>query len=554
MILSEGRKEDIYNKYKNKIEVERKLNSLIEPISLYDVLIDEPYIQQTNYKFLEPIIQQYYVFNEIYPREGKELEELEPNRVATARDTISYKRQFIETLIPKLQFFERNKDKYPKKDFKQYVGVNFDRDFLDFTDNLMEEKEKKNEGKTARKNVDKIYEDNKVLIVSPKTHQASCFYGAGTRWCVTMKGQPAYFNQYTTGKKLYFVILKRMSQDNPFYKIAINVKFNEKVRNADFYDSKDRMMSNQEKELFMTIAPDEAIAKIQEDLDLSSPNIIKILAKEIDSLTDLSFTGPIQSENYTFKFTFSDFETTNDIGDMSDMEEWEYENFQRFSFLVDIRLLKYTLHKKALHQSAINLTYNGADFQGLAEGTMYYDSNTNSLRVVIELEEHDGPNFNSFTYSSTYKVDENFQFKQVINNFDKYISHAYGQHLLKIGKFNEIDRDLRGVPEKPEKFGGPGYTFTRKGALVTKLFHILDALPEGKTITKREFFDKSGAIQYKPEGTFNRHGERVKPEGFLASWFSALASAKIIQYEGRKGFKKGPRYEEFKKKILGTKK
>ena len=554
MILSEGRKEDIYNKYKNKIEVERKLNSLIEPISLYDILIDEPYIQQTNYKFLEPIIQQYYIFNEIYPREGKELEELEPNRVATARDTISYKRQFIETLIPKLQFFERNKDKYPKKDFKEYVGLNFDRDFLDFTDNLMEEKEKKNEGKIARKNVDKIYEDNKVLIVSPKTHQASCFYGSGTRWCVTMKGQPAYFNQYTTGKKLYFVILKGMSQDNPFYKIAINVKFNEKVRNADFYDSKDRMMSNQEKELFMTIAPDEAIAKIQEDLDLSSPNIIKILAKEIDSLDDLSFARPTRDENYSFKFTFSDFDTTNDIGDMSDMEEWEYENFQRFNFLVDIRLFKYIPYKKERHQSVINSTYYGADFQGLAEGTMYYDSNTNSLRVDINLEEHDGPNFDFFSYGITFKVDTDFSFKQVINNFDNYLSNAYGLHLSRIGKFNEMDRDLRGVPEKPEKFGGPGYTFTRKGALVTKLFNILDTLPEGKTITKREFFDKSGTIQYKPEGTFNRHGERVKPEGFLASWFSALSSAKIIEYEGRKGFKKGPRYEEFKKKILGTKK
>lgn len=554
MILSEGRKEDIYNKYKNKIEVERKLNSLIEPISLYDILIDEPYIQQTNYKFLEPIIQQYYVFNEIYPREGKELEELEPNRVATARDTISYKRQFIENLIPKLQFFERNKDKYPKKDFKEYVGVNFDRDFLDFTDNLIEEKEKKGEEKTARKNVDKIYEDNKVLIVSPKTHQASCFYGAGTRWCVTMKSQPAYFDQYTTGKKLYFVILKGMSQDNPFYKIAINVKFNEKVRNADFYDSKDRMMSNQEKELFMTIAPDEAIAKIQEDLDLSSPNIIKILAKEIDSLNDLAFVGPIRDEDYTFKFTFSDFEATNDIGDMVDIEEWEYENFQRFNFLVDIRLLKYTLYKKALHQGVINLTYNSADFQGLAEGTMYYDSNTNFLKVNIDLEEHDGPNFNSFTYSSTFKVNEDFKFKQVISNFDNRISNAYGLHLLRIGKFDEMDRDLRGVPEKPEKFGGPGYTFTRKGPLITKLFDILDALPEGKTITKREFFDKSGAIKYKPEGTFNRRGERVKPEAFLSSWFSALASAKIIQYEGRKGFKKGPRYEEFRKKIFGEKK
>lgn len=552
MILSEGRKEDIYNKYKNKIEVERKLNSLIEPISLYDILIDEPYIQQTNYKFLEPIIQQYYVFNEIYPREGKELEELEPNRVATARDTISYKRQFIENLIPKLQFFERNKDKYPKKDFKQYVGLNFDRDFLDFTDNLMEEKEKKEEEKTARKNVDKIYEDNKVLIVSPKTHQASCFYGAGTRWCVTMKGQPAYFNQYTTGKKLYFVILKGMSQDNPFYKIAINVKFNEKVRNADFYDSKDRMMSSQEKELFMTIAPDEAIAKIQEDLDLSSPSIIETLRKEIDSYTKFTYTGALKNDDTMFSFRFSDFNTLNDIGDMVDMEEWEYENFQRFGFLLGIRLDRYRPYKKEDYKA--NNNYYGADFEGLAEGTMYYNSDTNYLGVDIVLEEHDGPGFNSFHYEMKFKVDGDFRFQQVINNFENYVSNAYGLFLSRTGKFDEIDRNLRGTPEKVEKFGGPGYTFSRKGQLITKLFNILDALPEGKPITKRDFFDKSGAIKFRPEGNFNRRGERVKPEAFLSSWFAALASAKIIEYVRGAGFKKGPRYEEFRKKIFGEKK
>ncbi len=82
----------------------------------------------------------------------------------------------------------------------------------------------------------------------------------------------------------------------------------------------------------------------------------------------------------------------------------------------------------------------------------------------------------------------------------------------------------------------------------------MDALPEGKTITKKEFLDKSETVKFTPEGNFNRRGERVTLKGYLSSWFSALDSAKIIQYEGRKGFKKGPRYEEFKKKILGTKK
>lgn len=553
MILSEGRKEDIYNKYKNKIEVERKLNSLIQPISLYDILIEEPYIQQTNYKFLEPIIQQYYVFNEIYPREGQELEELEPNRVATARDAISYKRQFIETLMPKLQFFERNKDKYPKKDFKEYVGLNFDRDFLDFTDSLMEEQEKKKEKEVARKNVDKIYEDNKVLIVSPKTHQASCFYGAGTRWCVTMKGSPAYFEQYTSGKKLYFIILKGMSQDNPFYKIAINVKFNEKVRNAQFFDAQDRMMSEQEKQLFMTIAPDEAIAKIQEDIDKSSPSIIKELVRQMTTSSEYRYDNQFfRNKDYRYSFNFFDFETSDDIGDMVDMEESEYENFQRFNFLCNITLDAYLPYKEEILTR--NKFYYESDFSGLAEATMYYNTYANALRVDIELEEHDGPGFDGFTYGITFKLSDGFTFKNIIDSYQSYLKNAYGLYLNSFGKFNEMDYVLLGKPNPIERFGGPGYTFTRKGALVTELFNILDALPEGKTITKNEFLEKSGAVKFTPDGNFNRSGERIKLRGYLASWFSALSSAKIIQYEGRQGFKKGSRYEEFRKKIFGEKK
>ncbi len=111
MVLLEGRKEDLYNKYKGQIESERKLNSLFQPLSIYDMLIDEPFIQQTNYKYLEPLIQQYYFYNDIYPRQGKELEELEPNQVNSSIRDVSDKRQFVAEIVPKVQFFDTNKDK-----------------------------------------------------------------------------------------------------------------------------------------------------------------------------------------------------------------------------------------------------------------------------------------------------------------------------------------------------------------------------------------------------------------------------------------------------------
>ena len=111
MVLLEGRKEDIYNKYKGQIDADRKLDSSFEPLSIYDILIEEPFLQQTNYKYLEPLVQQYFFNNEVYPRQGKELEQLEPNHPNTAIESIRSKRQFVQNVLSKVEFFDKNKDK-----------------------------------------------------------------------------------------------------------------------------------------------------------------------------------------------------------------------------------------------------------------------------------------------------------------------------------------------------------------------------------------------------------------------------------------------------------
>ena len=62
MILSEGRKEDVYNKFKTEIDNERILHSDVTRKSFYDFLVMDNFIQETNYKYLEPLVKQYYIF------------------------------------------------------------------------------------------------------------------------------------------------------------------------------------------------------------------------------------------------------------------------------------------------------------------------------------------------------------------------------------------------------------------------------------------------------------------------------------------------------------
>jgi len=59
---------------------------------------------------------------------------------------------------------------------------------------------------------DKIYEDDKFLLVIPYTHEASCKYGAGTKWCTTghdEKGQEWFNKHFDSGSLGYFIIKDR---------------------------------------------------------------------------------------------------------------------------------------------------------------------------------------------------------------------------------------------------------------------------------------------------------------------------------------------------------
>ena len=72
-----------------------------------------------------------------------------------------------------------------------------------------DELKSKNEIKNEIKNETiKHYEDQDLLILTPKTHRAACIYGKGTQWCTASKNSSRMFDQYNAEGPLYIVIDK----------------------------------------------------------------------------------------------------------------------------------------------------------------------------------------------------------------------------------------------------------------------------------------------------------------------------------------------------------
>ena len=91
----------------------------------------------------------------------------------------------------------------------------------------------------AKKDVDKLYEDSRFLIVQPYSHKASCYYGSNTKWCTASKDNESYFDRYGTNGRLIYIIDKQ-SKDETLGKMAVHINEND---NIWVYDQKDNQRS-----------------------------------------------------------------------------------------------------------------------------------------------------------------------------------------------------------------------------------------------------------------------------------------------------------------------
>jgi len=125
--------------------------------------------------------------------------------------------QIHRNIIRAVKFFHENQQRFKQRDINQYKDLVELNQAIEVVKENIKQKELEKQHKKER---DIIYKDDRWFVVSPKSHAASCTYGAGTRWCVTMKNDDQYWNRYTRNANFFFILDKTKPQSDPMYKVA----------------------------------------------------------------------------------------------------------------------------------------------------------------------------------------------------------------------------------------------------------------------------------------------------------------------------------------------
>ena len=208
IVLIEGRVEDVYSKYIAAGDASPQIEKIY-----YDEIVPGSASINPNHKYLEWITKNWSP-TDVY-------------------DEIQHNLKEILLAVAK---FDKQSQRLKIKDLNQYKNI----------DQLFDELKKL--GETARRTieisdeVDKIYEDNRFVVVVPKTHKSSCYYGAGTKWCTASKDTDSHFSNYKTNGELYYIIDKTLPTSSPYYKVALNKKI--AGLTEDFWDVQDKPITD----------------------------------------------------------------------------------------------------------------------------------------------------------------------------------------------------------------------------------------------------------------------------------------------------------------------
>lgn len=104
-------------------------------------------------------------------------------------------------------------------DINQYKNVE---QVYDLVKKFEDVKSSTAEEKEIKAGAEKVFENDKVLIVKPHTREASCLYGKGTKWC-TAGDVYNYFNNYYDRNVNLFYILPKGELMKEIGKVAIAV-------------------------------------------------------------------------------------------------------------------------------------------------------------------------------------------------------------------------------------------------------------------------------------------------------------------------------------------
>jgi len=101
---------------------------------------------------------------------------------------------------------------------------------------------KKTDIKIKSKDAEVVFENDKWLVIIPRTFEASCKYGSGTKWCTTMAGGEHYRKYARREITLYYIISKTNPDDREFGKMGVAVYPPHLDSKVECFDAQDKPM------------------------------------------------------------------------------------------------------------------------------------------------------------------------------------------------------------------------------------------------------------------------------------------------------------------------
>jgi hypothetical protein len=182
----------------------------------------------------------------------------------------------LDNILKHVEIFDRVRQNLSKKDLYSYASLD------ELKSYLKDHKLKKRVIETHEDST-VVFEDDRFKVVVPHSHNASCYYGAGTKWCTATKHSDNQFISYDRQGKLFYILDKTLPTSNPHYKIALNKTYN---GSSSYYDAPDNSISGSD-EIISYLTQHPLMGSINEFFNFTySTEIEKISEKEKQDVLD----------------------------------------------------------------------------------------------------------------------------------------------------------------------------------------------------------------------------------------------------------------------------
>lgn len=267
-----------------------------------------------------------------------------------------------------MNLFHKHQSKLDDRDINNW-------NFTDLRDKLFDIKNNKSkrqqntEIKTT--GAQTIYEDDQCKVLLVKDKAAACFYGSGTKWCITMRNEQYYEDYIAKNIVFFFILRKDLDQNNPFYKVAIACQRDQdnRIIEQDIFDALDntRGSVSENKNLLRNEANILQLIH-QVAIQQSKSTLAKLLSKEINvsDLTDedLESEGTVlylmqkqmKVPTYSIQKIYDIAKSNQDANAIFDIAKYYYTPISILDDIVSNTKDPYALARIADHKNATPYT------------------------------------------------------------------------------------------------------------------------------------------------------------------------------------------------------